>query len=596
MANKFNVKAIHEAWIPMVKAATNGMINESTVVGQDKLNWMAEYAHNHTMAMNENAQVYNSNGLAYNNLFNTMGIGNPMPAQAAGQTAVDQASSASFGSADKWPALLPIALQVAAKTIAFDLVNTTPFSGPSGVIPFLDYVYAGSKQPGGAAPYAQTGRHNPEFVAGEKKGSDMYDMPSLFQASLVNREAGRKVLDVLATGAVGTITIGEEGAEESLEVAFVGLSRVNGEPIFEPRKDRATSASDKSLLYYFVQEKATISFDGGDVEIKRPRLVSMLENHILGYSGAGKYDTDSMSGNWADGTVLFDNMDRATGETQYPRQLALEVFTKYVTVGTQQIAIACTQEQVTDLNKQWGINVMQMLENAAVNELSMTMNKQILSRLFALGWKNHLNAYYSEGINLNLNLKNTGAATSTKAFVHYDEEGVHNTAMPIPAFANYGGFENRATILHRIATQVVTAGNVINQRGRRGPANFVVCNAYIATALQTNANYSFSPIANTFSQNNGNLYPLGTVAGMTVYVDPNMKAGDNRVLVGRKGDKDEPGLHFCPYLMAEKISTIAEATMSPKMVVKSRYALVDVGFYPETQYLTLWVESDNILV
>lgn len=594
MTNKFNKQAIHEAWIPMVKAATKGMVNESTAAGVEKLNWMAEYAHNHTMAINEDAQVYNSNGLAYNNLFNTMGIGNPVPAQAAGQTAADQASSASFGSADKWPALLPIALQVAAKTIAFDLVNTTPFSGPSGVIPFLDYVYAGSKQPGGAAPYAQTGRHNPELVAGGKKGADIYDMPSVFQASLVNREAGRKVLEALATGAVGTITVGEGDEAETLDVAFVGLSRVNGEPIFEPSADRASASADKSLLYYFSQEKATVVFAGGSVEIKRPRLVSMLENHILGYSGAGKHDTDAMSGNWADGTVLFENMDRATGETQYPRQLALEVFTKYVTVGTQQIAIACTQEQVTDLNKQWGINVMQMLENAAVNELSMTINKQILSRLFALGWKNHLNALYSEGINLNLNLK--GAATTTKAYVHYDEEGVHNTSMPVPAKVVYGDFENRATILHRIATQVVTAGNVINQRGRRGPANFVVCNAYIATALQTNANYSFSPIANTFSQNNGNLYPLGTIAGMTVYVDPNMKAGDNRVLVGRKGDKDEPGLHFCPYLMAEKISTIAEATMSPKMVVKSRYALVDVGFYPESQYLTLWVEADNILV
>ena len=597
MTNKFNVQAIRESWIPMVKAATKGMINESTQAGIDKLNWMAEYAHNHVMAINEDAQVYNSNGLAYNNLFNTMGIGNPMPATAAGQTAAAQASADAIGSADKWPALLPIALQVAAKTIAFDLVNTTPFSGPTGVIPFLDYVYSGSKQPGGAAPYAQTGRVNPEFVAGKKVGTDMYDMPSLFQASLVDKTAGKAILDKVATGAKGTITVGEEDAAEVLEVAFVGFSRVNAEPIFEPLVDRASNSNNKSLMYYFSQEKATIKFTEGDVEIKRPRLVSMLENHILGYSGAGQYDTDAMSGNWADGTVLFENMDRATGETQYPRQLALEVFTKFVSVGTEQIAIACTQEQVTDLNKQWGINVMQMLENAAVNELSMTINKQILSRLFALGWKNHLNAYYSEGINLNLNVG--GKATETKAYVYYDEEGVKNTAMPIPAFVNYGTgtYENRATILNRIATQIITAGNVINQRGRRGPANFVVCNAYIATALQTNANYTFSPIANTFSQNNGSLYPLGTVAGMTVYVDPNMKAGDNRVLIGRKGDKDEPGLHFCPYLMAEKISTIAEATMSPKMVVKSRYSLVDVGWYPETQYLTLWVESvDSIFV
>lgn len=594
MTNKFNKKAIHEAWIPMVKAATKGMINESTAAGIEKLNWMAEYAHNHTMALNEDAQVYNSNGLAYNNLYNTMGIGNPVLPQGVGQTAAAQASSDAIGSADKWPALLPIALQVAAKTIAFDLVNTTPFSGPTGVIPFLDYVYAGSKQPGGAAPYAQTGRHNPELVAGARKGADLYDMPSVFQVSTTKegKEAFR------------TLAVGTEGKVGELAVKFVGVSRVNGDPIFEPSLDRASHSENKSLLSYFNGEGAAKFVVAGEedepalsVDVRRPRLVSMLENHILGYSGAGQYDTDAMSGNWADGTHLFENMDRATGETQYPRQLALEVFTKFVTVGTQQIAIACTQEQVTDLNKQWGINVMQMLENAAVNELSMTINKQILSRLFSLGWKNHLNALYSEGINLNLNVG--GAATVTKGFAIYDETGVHEGAdaptMPIPAMVNYGGFENRATILNRIATQVITAGNVINQRGRRGPANFVVCNAYVATALQTNANYSFAPIANTFSQNNGSLYPLGTVAGMTVYVDPNMKAGDNRVLVGRKGDKDEPGVHFCPYLMAEKISTIAEATMSPKMVVKSRYTLVDVGWYPETQYLTFWVESPDAI-
>ena len=597
MTNKFNKKAIHEAWIPMVKAATKGMINESTAAGIEKLNWMAEYAHNHTMAMNEEAQaqVYNSNGLAYNNLYNTMGIGNPVPAQAAGQTGAAQASADAIGSADKWPALLPIALQVAAKTIAFDLVNTTPFSGPTGVIPFLDYVYAGSKQPGGAAPYAQTGRQNPDFVAGKRKGADLYDMPSVFQVSLV---AGSKSVAELKKE-IGALAVGTEGKVGDLAVKFVGVSRVNGDPIFEPKVDRASNSENKSLLSYFSDDTAALVLGEVNCTVKRPRLVSMLENHILGYSGAGQYDTDAMSGNWADGTHLFENMDRATGETQYPRQLALEVFTKFVTVGTQQIAIACTQEQVTDLNKQWGINVMQMLENAAVNELSMTMNKQILSRLFSLGWKNHLNAFYSEGINLNLNIG--GSAVETKGFAIYDEAGVHEGVdapkMPIPAFVNYGKgtFENRATILNRIATQAITAGNVINQRGRRGPANFIVCNAYIATALQTNANYSFAPIANTFSQNNGSLYPLGTVAGMTVYVDPNMKAGDNRVLVGRKGDKDEPGVHFCPYLLAEKISTIAEATMSPKMVVKSRYALVDVGWYPETQYLTFWVESPDAI-
>jgi hypothetical protein len=40
-----------------------------------------------------------------------------------------------------------------------------------------------------------------------------------------------------------------------------------------------------------------------------------------------------------------------------------------------------------------------------------------------------------------------------------------------------------------------------------------------------------------------------------------------------------------PYMMAESIQTISEGTMSPKIAVKSRYALVEAGFHPETMYL-----------
>jgi hypothetical protein len=39
-----------------------------------------------------------------------------------------------------------------------------------------------------------------------------------------------------------------------------------------------------------------------------------------------------------------------------------------------------------------------------------------------------------------------------------------------------------------------------------------------------------------------------------------------------------------PYLMAESVQAIAEGTMAPKVAVKSRYALVEAGFHPGTQY------------
>ena len=155
-------------------------------------------------------------------------------------------------------------------------------------------------------------------------------------------------------------------------------------------------------------------------------------------------------------------------------------------------------------------------------------------------------------------------------------------------------FENRDTLIKRIFTNILAASNWIQQRGRYGAATFVVTNIRVATLLQSDAHYSFSPIENTVKQTAGQLYPIGTVCGLTVYVDPLMKANDTRVLVGRKGAKDEPGVHFCPYVMAEVVRIIAEGTMAPKLMIKSRYALVDAGFYPETQYITFFVDCRGL--
>lgn len=580
MANKVNKDAVKKAWAPMVQSLLEN-VNVSAL-NRDRAEWMAEYAHNHVMALNEDAQVYNSNGLAYNNLFNTMGIGNPMMPQSVGVSGAEQAAPGAMGSADKWPALLPVALQVAAKTVGFDLVNTTPFANPTGVLPFLDYVYSNSKQPRGAAPYAQTGRPNPAQVNDQNgavmdNNGSLYSIPAAFVASVEgDKKAAHEALKAATDLAVG-----------ELKVEYIGKSRMDGNPMFKTVPTREQMANN-SLLEFFAGDN--FSADCGGVTLVRPRLVSMLENHILGYAGSGAKDTAEWQATWMDGTKLFEPMDRATGETQYPRQLSLEMFTKYVTVGTIQVAIACTLDQVHDLNKQWGIDVMKLLESAGVNELSMTINKHILSRLFALGWRGHLEAELAEGVNFNMAVDPAFAGGRTEAYAYYDENDEKTADMEIAAPVNYGSFTNQDTEFKRVFTQILAAGNVITQRGRRGPANFVVTNIKVATALQAHAQYGFSPIANTVNQTNGSLYPVGTVGGMTIYVDPNMAYDDTRVLVGRKGGKDEPGLHFCPYLLADKVSTIAEATMAPKMWIRSRYALVDLGWYPQSQYLTFVVK------
>ena len=586
--NKLNIAQIVESWSPAIKQLTNNAVNESN---PDKLAWMCEYAHNHTMHLNEEA--VGGVSFPYQTLNNTMGIGNAVPASFAGQTAADQSNIKSFGSGDKWPSLLPMALQVAARTVGFDLVNTVPFQGPTGVLPFLDYVYAGSKEPYGATPAYNGETANPAIGVNKREPAyELYDAPHAFRCKLeaTDKKAAIKSI-VEACDTTGYITIGDNGNE--MKVQYIGLSRLSAEPMFKVMPGQTNIPLGK----VFGAENSTKITGIDNVTLKGARLISALEDQIQGFTGAGKYDSDRWTGTFQDPNHLYEPMDRATGEMQYPRQMNLKVFTKFVSVGTQSVAVAVTQEQVQDLQKQWGIDVLKLVENAAINELSQSINKHILSRLFALGWKNHVQAYEAEGINLNIDL--SGAAESVDVtFASYDDRGEIQMSMPVAKPAKYGEghFENADTMFKKIGVNMLAAGNVIMQRGRRGAANFVVTNWKIATMLQSNAQYAFSPIANTFNQNNGSLYPVGTIAGLTVYVDPLMHTQDTRVLVGRKGDKDEPQVVFCPYIMAESVRLITEGTASPKVLIKSRYALVDLGWYPQLNYLTFYVKTAEGLV
>ena len=632
--NGTNAK-ITEAWAPTIKKIT-GVEDES------KLEWMSALAHN-TAKLNEDAFQMGSNAYSamggtyqpYNTLYNTNGVGNVVTPGKPAMTGGDFADNTQNGSGDKFPMLLPLALKVAAKTIGFELVNTTPLQGPSGVLPYMDYVYTGSKEPYGASPSYSAASANPKAISQTNAAYEIYGLPHAFKASIAAADGktpaqvkrSLKGATAIPAGTTLVATTGWSdwtdpvdasvghnhfGTDGDLVVEFIGWSRIDGDPMFK------VISGTQSLGSYFVGEglkfTGTYTPVGGTDEVDAemtlvaPRLISMLEDQIQGFAGAGEHDRDAWYGTYQDGTTLYEPMSRATGETTPARQISLKLFTKAVTVGTIEVGCAVTQEQVMDLQKQWGIDVVKMVENAAINELSQTINRHIASRLFALGWKNHYKMVEVEGpvANLNISLNPQYVAGSplrmTPAYaipqnsvtaangVEYANQV--NVALPFkPLFIPSGAaFENRDTLIKRVATNFLLASNWILQRGRYGAATFAVTNITVATLLQTNAQYQFSPLANNISQNGGSLYPIGTMCGMTIYVDPLMNASDCRVLVGRKGAKDEPGTHFCPYVLAETYRTIAEATMAPKLMVKSRYALVDAGFYPECQYLTFVVD------
>ena len=574
-----NEAKIHETWSPIIESQTG-------IKDRDMLKWLSKYCHYHTL--NESA--------AYATLGATPGMGG-----VATGTTLGSGSSGFYtgttGSGDKFPSLLPLAIQVAAKTIGFEIVNVIPMSGPAGVLTYLDYVYAGGTIGGAVTP--DVIEINASKTIGSSGG-----------ALVVGDTYWGVSFDPTATSQTGF----------AASMRYIGLSRISGFPIFRILGMYTDVTDTASAHTVTLSTSATLSqvFDGAafiaenetpGVTVSTPKndanysvavtasatLVNALENHIHGFSGGGATDADAWSGDSIQATQKYEPMNRGTGESTYYRVMGLKAYTKFVEATTYQVAASITTEQIQDLNRQYGIDVVAMVENALVNEISQSINKHILSRAFALGWSNNDEFNDVMGETLNFSLAVSGGSPSPTASVSYIGKAGTSLSVDInPLYlVNTTGFENLSTIQRRVVSKILAAGNIIASRGRRGPANFVVTNAHIATALADVAQFTFAPMANTINQNNGSLYPIGTLAGMTVYVDPNMEWNDTRVLVGRKGTDEEPGLKFMPYLMAEPIQTISEGTMSPKIAVKSRYALVEAGQLPQTMYYTFYVSLDG---
>jgi hypothetical protein len=483
MANLINESEIRGTWAPIIEEATG--INES-----EKLAWMSTYCHNHKLY--EDAQMMALNPVSPGTQ-NIGGMGSVVLPDATASFANQR------GSGDKAPTLLPLAMQVAAQTIALDLVPVVPMAGPMGLLSYLDFVYEGGRIDGGVAP---------TFIKSEDA----------------------------------------DGAGEASGYKFTKLdkaSRIDGFAIYEVEETDAHVDANGAPVTLLAAFRATNAADDADIE-----LVKALEDHIPGFSGAGAFSGEG-------GVSNVYPMSRETGERTPDKLMGLSLFSKSVAAETFQVAAAVTREQVQDL-KQFGVDAVAQVEAVLTNELTQSINQHILAEMRRLAKEN----------------AGTELAASVDFTTAYDLGG------------NTFGDVNR-----RVLTHILAHANFIANKGRRGAGNFAVVSAKMASVLQGVAGFVPNPMANTVNQVAGAIYPLGSVAGINVYTDPTQKFESGDVLVGRKGDGNGPGLVFMPYLMAESVQTIAEGTMAPKVAVKSRYALVEAGFHPQTQYSTFEVKN-----
>jgi hypothetical protein len=550
-----NAKATKK-WAPVL---------ENMGVTGDRVEWMAEYAEFHSI--NENAYV---------NAANVAGMGGVLAAQPGSFAGVTTGANAgSVGSGDVGQNLLPVAMKIAAQTIGLDLVAVKPTPGPKIDLLYVDFVYDDVDQKTNERPQVFKINTKDGGLTTEKLKAIKSGIKSALNTAEIKETQGGLTGRLFYNIETGLPASNDNGSKKNV-VEFLGFSRIDGNPMLKAYRQANTAGQ---FNYFSFDEKLNTFGEtqsmaeqvvalgatalGGQPTIE---LVSALEDHIPGFSA-----------NWTGSKISGDYpMDRYSDDTSYSGVIGPKISSKTIAVGTIEVSSALRRTEIEDIKANTGMDIVQKMESILVNELSQTISKQIVAKIFEMGELNRATAPL------------TAAATV-----------VTSTASTIfdlnTNYANFPGGETTHAVQRKLITKIAHASNYIATEGRVGPAQYLITNGGLAAALQDIAGYTINPVKSKLN-GQGQLYPVGSIGDISIYVDPYMKYNDNRIVLGRKNNPDQPGIIFVPYLMAQSISVISEATFAPRMLLRSRYAVAEVGWFPQKQFMTIVVEDSKQLL
>ena len=528
---------------------------ENMGVAEERVEWMSEMAEFHSI---------NENAYANANVSGMGGVVSAQPSGLPGQTLGASVGNDRLGSGDVGQNLLPVAMKIAAQTIGLDLVAVKPSPGPKVDLVYIDFQYDDTREGGDERP--QVFKVSFAQLAVAQATIRAFMVANNISEVTGGLQGGRIFSNIDVDGALVT-AIPTAVADKTGIVEFLGFSRIDGLPIFKSYR-QANAASTGT--WTFDQTRNTflpvvpmidqIAFIGnaGSTGVG-VELVSALEDHIPGFSANWTSGANGAAGDYP--------MSREDDDNRYSGVIGPKISTKSVAIGTIEVSSALRRTEIEDIKANTGMDIVQKMESVLVNELSQTISKQIVAKIFEMGGLNRASAPL---------------------------RGVNNTIFDLNTnYAGAGiiGGETTHAVQRKLITKIAHASNFIATEGLVGPAQYLVTNGGLAAAIQDIAGYTINPVKSKIN-GQGQLYPVGQIGDISVYVDPYMRYNDNRIVLGRKNNPDQPGVIFVPYLMAQSISLISEATFAPRILLRSRYAITEVGFFPQKQFMTIEVTDE----
>lgn len=239
-------------------------------------------------------------------------------------------------------------------------------------------------------------------------------------------------------------------------------------------------------------------------------------------------------------------------------------FEKFVAVGTFQVSCSVTQKQVQELREKWDIDVTAMVENVLMNEASIAVLKQLIARITEVARKNYLDDYTRLD------------KLKVKA---YNFANKFRRKNPLSGEVIKVEYQKKTKIksVEQLLKLILRESIVIDRNGKWGYGDFAICSIKTATMLQQHSQYTMLPQEEISANSGVRLWPFGKIAGITVYVDPFMLYEDHNIYIGKKTNRDEPGIKAFAYTDSVETQLVVKGTDAPKIAYRIRYAIVNVG-------------------
>ena len=226
--------------------------------------------------------------------------------------------------------------------------------------------------------------------------------------------------------------------------------------------------------------------------------------------------------------------DTADLEGTGGQSMSLQTVNQAIQAKTRKLRASWTFESAQDAQAQVGIDIEAELMSLLAQEITAEIDQEMLHKLRTLA----------------------GAAAIT-----FDQGAVSGTAT-------FVGDEHAA-----LATLINLQSNLIAQRTRRGPGNWIVVSPTALTILQSGTTSALARTTEGTFESPTNVKFVGVLnSSLKVFVDTYADSSTG-VLVGYKGSDIDAAAFFCPYIPLMSTPVVIDPnTYQPSVSFLSRYA------------------------